>query len=211
MFYYLVWVRSSRYHGSEPLTYSSDQKLVAGSIVDVELQTEQVLGFVSGSTTRPRFKIKPISRIYDLPPLPPHLLRLAKWLQEYYPAPLGIVSQQLLPANLAEKQLRLASPSKLPKPDLSTLPLLTAEQKAALAAMVERNTYLLHGITGSGKTRIYIELAARALAEGQSAIILTPEISLTTQLADSFRQVFGNRVLVMHSQQAPSERQAAWL
>jgi primosomal protein N' (replication factor Y) len=211
MFYYLVWVRSSRYHGSEPLTYSSDQKLVAGSIVDVELQTEQVLGFVSGSTTRPRFKIKPISRIYDLPPLPPHLLRLAKWLQEYYPAPLGIVSQQLLPANLAEKQLRLTSPPKLPKPDLSTLPLLTAEQKAALAAMVERDTYLLHGITGSGKTRIYIELAARALTEGQSAIILTPEISLTTQLADSFRQVFGNRVLVMHSQQAPSERQAAWL
>ena len=88
MFYYQVWVRSSRYHGSEPLTYSSDQKLAASQVVQVELQTEPVLGFVNGTTTKPRFKIKPIARVYDLPPLPGHLLRLAKWLQEYYPAPL---------------------------------------------------------------------------------------------------------------------------
>ncbi|MEJ0073172.1 MAG: hypothetical protein WDN27_03800 [Candidatus Saccharibacteria bacterium] len=55
MFYYFVWVRSSRYHGSEPLTYASKTKLALGSIVRVELQKEVVLGFVSGPTTEPPF------------------------------------------------------------------------------------------------------------------------------------------------------------
>src|SRR5438105_1029002 len=132
MFYYLVWVRSSRYHGSEPLTYSSAKRLAAGSIVQVELQTEPVLGFVSGTTAKPRFKIKPIARVYDLPALPGHLLRLARWIQDYYPAPLGIISQQLLPANISEKQLEAEEPTKVPKPDLKALPPLTAEQQAAL-------------------------------------------------------------------------------
>src|SRR5437868_1689939 len=77
--------------------------------------------------------------------------------------------------------------------------------------MKQRDTYLLHGVTGSGKTRLYIELAAQIIMGGRSAIILTPEISLTTQLANSFREVFGKRVIVMHSQQAPTERQRAWL
>jgi primosomal protein N' (replication factor Y) (superfamily II helicase) len=211
MFYYHVWVRSNRYHGSEPLTYASDQKLVSGQLVRAELQHETVLGVVSGSTTKPRFQTKPISEVLDLPPLPGHLLRLAKWLASYYPAPIGILTQQLVPAALSSKQIEKSSDQKLPTPDFSKLPQLTDEQVAALERMAQPDSYLLHGITGSGKTRIYIELAAKALADGKSAIVLTPEISLTTQLANSFRQVFGKRVVVMHSQQTPSQRQAAWL
>lgn len=211
MYYYLVWVRSSRYHGNEPLTYKSSQRLRPGQIVQVELQRELVLGFVSGTTSEPRFKTKEIGRNYELPPLPAQLLRLVKWLQTYYPAPLGILTQQLLPASFSAKQLINELLIKYPEPKLNTLPRLTAEQVTALQAMRERDTYLLHGITGSGKTRLYIELAAQAISEDRSALILTPEISLTTQLANSFRQVFGERVIVMHSQQAPAERQAAWL
>jgi primosomal protein N' (replication factor Y) len=211
MNYYSVWVRSARYHGSEPLTYSSSSKLTTGSIVEVELQKELVLGVVSGPADRPRFQTKAIFRIFELPPLPPQLLKLAGWLQQYYPAPLGILAQQLLPVHFSEKQLTAEITTGFTKPDLSSLPPLTQEQKAALAQMEQRDTYLLHGVTGSGKTRLYIELAAKAVASGHSAIILTPEISLTTQLGGSFRSVFGERVITMHSQQAPSERQAAWL
>ena len=211
MNYYFVWVRSSRYHGSEPLTYASTGRLPTGSIVQVELQKELVLGLVSGPTTKPRFQTKPVARAFGLPPLPAHLLKLANWLQDYYPAPLGMITQLLLPANLSEKQLAGAAVNELKQPDLSSLPPLTDEQRMALQAMSERDSYLLHGITGSGKTRLYIELAARAVQEGKSAIILTPEISLTSQLAGNFRQVFGERVIVMHSQQAPGERQKAWL
>jgi primosomal protein N' (replication factor Y) len=211
MYYYFVWVRSSRYHGSEPLTYAGEQRLAAGSIVEVELQKELVVGVVSGSTSQPRFQTKPVSRVFALPPLPVHLLRLAGWLQDYYPAPLGMITQQLLPASFSDKQLAPAEALADPDPDLSALPPLTGEQQAALAAMTERGTYLLHGTTGSGKTRLYIELAARAFAQGKSAIVLTPEISLTSQLADNFRQVFGDRVIVSHSGQAPAVRRKAWL
>lgn len=211
MYYYFVWVRSSRYHGSEALTYSSKTRLKAGRIVQIELQRELVLGVISGVTTEPRFKTKEITNIFDLPPVPAHLLRLANWLQGYYPAPLGLVAQQLLPSNLSAKQLENVTELELPKPSLKVLPPMTKDQRQALKQMQAQDTYLLHGATGSGKTRIYIELAAQAVKAGKSAIVLTPEISLTSQLAESFRLVFGDRVVVMHSQQSPAQRQAAWL
>jgi primosomal protein N' (replication factor Y) len=213
MYYYLVWVRSNRFHGSEPLTYAHTTKLQTGQIIQVELQKELVTGVISGVVTEPRFKTKPISHVYDLPSIPAHLLKLSQWLLEYYPAPLGIVAQQLVPAQFSAKQLAIPTPGPFTAPITDQLPALTAEQQAALAAVVDggRNTYLLHGRTGSGKTRIYIELALRTLAKGKSVLILTPEISLTSQLANNLRAVFGERVLVFHSQQAPAERQGAWL
>ncbi|HVX57676.1 MAG TPA: DEAD/DEAH box helicase, partial [Candidatus Saccharimonadales bacterium] len=211
MNYYAVLVRSSRYHGREALTYTSETRLRRGQIVRVELQKQVVPGVVAGPAERPRFQTKPVAEALDLPPLPAQLLKLAEWLPTYYPAPLGIVTQQLLPANFPAKLPPAGPAPDLPEPDLSVLPPLTAEQQTALAAMAARDTYLLHGVTGSGKTRLYIELAVQAVSGGASAIILTPEISLTTQLAGRFREVFGGRVIVMHSQQTPAERRTAWL
>lgn len=211
MYYYSVWVRSNRYHGNEPLTYVSSEDLAAGQIVKVELQKQLVLAVVSGPTSKPRFQTKEIAEVLGLPPLPAHLLKLAAWLQTYYPAPLGVLTQQLLPANFTKPQLVTKPADNFPAPDLSKLPKLTGEQQAALEAMAGRDSYILHGATGSGKTRLYIELAAQAINQDKSAIVLTPEISLTSQLADNFRQVFGDRVIVMHSQQTPAERQRAWL
>lgn len=211
MFYYLVWVRSNRYHGSDPLTYASKKPLKTGTIVQVEMQKELVMGVVSGPADTPKFKTKPIAQIYDLPPLPTHLLKLADWIKSYYPAPLGILTQQLLTAQLTKKHLESAETTNLSEPNLSDLPPLTTEQESALETIAKRDTYILHGKTGSGKTRIYIELAARAISTGRSAIVLTPEISLTSQLAGNFARVFGNRVVVMHSNQTPAERQKVWL
>lgn len=211
MFYYFIWVRSNRYHGNEPLTYESDTRLSVGSIVYVELQKEVIMGVVSGITTKPRFATKAISEIVDLPPLPLHLLKLAEWLQSYYPAPLGIIAQQLLPAQLTAKHITAPDPSIILQPDISLLPTLTAEQVDALEHINEASTYVLHGKTGTGKTRVYSELAVKTIEQGKSAIILTPEISLTAQLSQTMRQVFGDRVVVLHSQQTPVERQHAWL
>lgn len=211
MYYYSVWVRSNRYHGQEALTYKSKERLVNGSIVQVPLQKQLVLGIVTASTPKPRFQTKSIERAFQLNSLPAHLLRLAAWLQHYYPAPLGLISQQLLPVNLSDKLLANRNEHALETPKLRSLPPLTKEQSQAFRLMKTRNTYLLHGVTGSGKTRLYIELAARSIKEGKSAIILTPEISLTTQLAENFRQVFGQRIIVVHSQQTTLERQESWL
>lgn len=211
MFYHYVWVRSNRYHGSEPLTYASDQRLATGQIVRVALQKEHVLGVVSGVTSKPRFQTKPIDAVLDVPPLPNHLLKLAEWMLEYYPAPLGIMTQQLIPATFSETSLHHPVAHDLSAPDYSQLPPLTDEQTAALEQMQSTDTYIVHGRTGSGKTRLYIECAEQAIERGESVIILTPEISLTGQLAANVRAVFDDRVVVMHSNQSPNERQQAWL
>ncbi|NVB36913.1 primosomal protein N' [Pseudenhygromyxa sp. WMMC2535] len=93
---------------------------------------------------------------------------------------------------------------------------LTDEQDRALASLLEalaarryRST-LLHGVTGSGKTEVYMRLIAAARAEGGGAIILVPEIALTPQLARRFRQRFGDEVAVLHSGLTDRQRLDSW-
>ena len=70
--------------------------------------------------------------------------------------------------------------------------------------------YLLHGITGSGKTEVYLRLIAEARAQGKGALVLVPEIALTPQLAARFRARFGDDVAVLHSALPSADRLAAW-
>lgn len=92
----------------------------------------------------------------------------------------------------------------------------TADQAAALEVLIERMrsrkfcSALLHGITGSGKTEVYLQLIAEVRAEGGGAIVLVPEIALTPQLADRFRARFGDQVAVLHSGLTPRQRLDAW-
>lgn len=220
MYFYEVWVRSNRYHGAQALTYYSEQQLSIGSLVDVSLQRQKVLAVVTKHVQKPSFQTKPIDHVYDLPPVPEKLLALTKWLREYYPAPLGIIAQQVVPANLNDKKLatELGRPKVSQKAVLNTKfvqvlqgwPALTAQQRATIEGMGKPDTYLLHGLTGTGKTRIYIELAVRVVDEGKSAIVLTPEISLTSQLAERFKAAFTDNVVVLHSQLTPARRRNAW-
>ena len=89
-------------------------------------------------------------------------------------------------------------------------------QTAALGAITDAigagrpETFLLHGVTGSGKTEVYLRALRAALDRGQSAIVLVPEIALTPQTVRRFRSHFGDRVAVLHSRMSPGERLDAW-
>lgn len=102
-------------------------------------------------------------------------------------------------------------------PTLDPLKTLNPEQDAALQSILEGvdarafHSYLLHGVTGSGKTEVYIHAMARVLAQGRAAMVLVPEIALTPQTVNRFTRVFGDQVAVLHSRLTPRERLDAWL
>src|SRR5688500_6498646 len=100
---------------------------------------------------------------------------------------------------------------------VSAPPELTSEQAVAVdeitAAMVAsegRKPFLLHGVTGSGKTEVYLRVIARALELGKTALVLVPEISLTPQLAARFRARFGDKVAILHSGLTEQARLGEW-
>lgn len=94
------------------------------------------------------------------------------------------------------------------------LPVLSELQQKTLHTLDEgfktHQIQLLHGVTGSGKTEIYTHLIAKAMENGNQVLFLVPEISLTTQLSDRLRKIFGHRLLVYHSKFSDSERVDIW-
>lgn len=92
---------------------------------------------------------------------------------------------------------------------------LTGDQATALAAVTGAfgtfSTFLLHGVTGSGKTEVYLRAIAAARAAGKGALVLVPEIALTPQLSGRFRARFGDEVALLHSGLSDAERHAEWL
>ena len=87
---------------------------------------------------------------------------------------------------------------------------LTAEQAAAVDAVEEGGAWLLHGVTGSGKTEVYLRAAAAALARGEGVIVLVPEIALTPQTVGRFQARFGDTVALLHSALSEGERHDEW-
>lgn len=100
-----------------------------------------------------------------------------------------------------------------PLPDPADCPEPTAEQTMAIQAITQGppgDVFLLHGVTGSGKTEVYLRTIADTLAKGQQALVLVPEIALTPQTVARFSSRFGNRVAVLHSALGEGERYDEW-
>lgn len=100
-------------------------------------------------------------------------------------------------------------------PTVSSLPQLSDAQKRAYEeidkAFIDHQVTLLHGVTSSGKTEIYITLIDRILRRGDRALFLVPEIALTTQLTRRLQRVFGDKVVIYHSKFSDAERVEVWL
>ncbi|BDG10448.1 replication restart helicase PriA [Anaeromyxobacter paludicola] len=121
----------------------------------------------------------------------------------------------LVKRGLARVEAEAPAPAGAELPASAAAPALTPAQAAALAAVEEAagayTPFLLLGVTGSGKTEVYLQAIARARARGKGALVLVPEIGLTPQLAGRFRARFGADVAVLHSGLTPPERHAEWL
>lgn len=208
MNYYAVGVSSTKYHGAEALTYASAEKIPVGGVVEVPLRDDQSLGVVLGAAKPlPNGRAKQITTIYPSVSLYKAQLELCAWLQAYYPAPISSVIQLFLPSKVVEVE---ASTIKQHKP--ANLPPLTTEQSKAIATLTATSsmTALLHGDTGTGKTRVYIELARQNLATGRSVMILVPEIGLTSQMIQTLTDQFGDQVRNIHSGMTPKDRRETW-
>ena len=208
MKYYLIAPAKTFHSSDNLLTYSSETLLKIGQIVEIPLGRQSTIGIVVKNTTRPDFDTKSITKIIYEQPLPKKLVDALFWLSSYYRCPLSTVIQAALPRGITKnrrgKLLEAPNITPIDNP-------LNSAQRAAIRAIEENpaNTILLHGITGSGKTNIYIELCARTLAKNQSAILLVPEIALTSQLVRNFQQHFKN-ITLLHSNLTESLRHQLW-
>ena len=151
----------------------------------------------------------------DLPPLPRDFFALCDFASTYYQAPFGEVVLQALPVGLkrlvppTRRQARASRPT-----EPIARPALTAEQAQAVAAVDPAagfSAHLLYGITGSGKTEVYLRLIERALADGRQVLLLVPEINLTPQLEGRVRARFPETgVVSLHSELAEAARERNW-
>ncbi len=196
---------------SSVFTYHALEKLTVGQLVTIPVGKQTLNGLVMREVKKPAYETRAISSVTEPVPLPAGLIELTEWLSKYYRTPLATVLQTVLPRGLTVKRRAKALVSKQQPIRNRTNIVFNKEQSEAVDTIIatEVGTILLQGVTGSGKTEVYKEIARRTVAEGRSAIILVPEISLTSQIVDEFTHEFPD-VLVTHSHMTESERHTAW-
>ncbi len=209
MKYYQVALVKSARSASVPLTYSYEDDLPVGTLVDLKVRDQKELGVVLGSVVKPKFKTKNIDNVLK-EQIDSSKIKLARWISQYYQAPVGVCARLMIPTGMQTKRRQTGTETTSQLKPILAKDSLTKDQAAAVKALsVSNNTSLLHGVTGSGKTRVYIELAKQAFLKKKSVVVLVPEIALTSQLVEQFRLYFKS-VIVTHSNMTESERHHAW-
>ncbi len=195
---------------STPLTYSCAKELNIGERVTIPLRKKNTTGVVVAKSKKPDFKTKEITVFneYRLI-LNFHHLEWLKWIAQYYCYPMGLVINSTFPP-LPRKEKRKAFKA-LSSTKIATL---TTVQQSALNKIKPLNDFkahLLHGVTGSGKTEIYMELFGEVIVkQDKQGLFLLPEISLTPQLEKRFIERFGDLISVYHSQLTLRQKTNAW-
>ncbi|HEY4081809.1 MAG TPA: primosomal protein N' [Burkholderiaceae bacterium] len=226
-----VAVEAPQYSGiSGPLDYLAQQELVPGSLVRVPLGKRELLGVVwpgESDQDTPDEALRPIlGALEGLPPLSTAWLQLVEFAATYYQRGVGEVALAVLPPQLREldaKQLtrRLnkkkaaadeRAPETAPRPELNEAQAAVLAQLDGALNAATPKPVLLHGVTGSGKTEVYLRAAEHALAQGRQVLVLVPEINLTPQLEARFAERFsGTPIAALHSGLTPPQRLRNWL
>jgi primosomal protein N' (replication factor Y) len=206
-----------------------EEALRPGTIVEVPLRTKSVPGVVV-ETGAPEldFAVRPLIRLAPGDArVPAAWIELLRWIASYYLTPLPLVLQAALPKTatrflfhppkriVKRKGKPPASPSEAgdaPGPvQIPTPPQQEAIDRIAVALdAAAPRTFLLHGITGSGKTLVYLHLARRALDAGKRVLVLLPEIALTPQTIARFEAFLGRPVPAFHSGLTDAARRDLW-
>ncbi|MEY4591502.1 MAG: hypothetical protein RIR18_397 [Pseudomonadota bacterium] len=181
---------------------------LVGVIVDLPTDTAYEAGQIRDAITILR----------ELPPLPAEFLDLCRFASTYYQTPLGSALLQALPSGLkktiapnrrkSRQSKHAASHTASPRPILNV-----CQQEALEAIQVTKGfaPFLLYGITGSGKTEVYLHLIEHCLARGQQVLLMVPEINLTPQLEERVRGRFPDQCLaVLHSELTEAARERQW-
>jgi len=208
---------------SEAFTYLVPKELEdevrVGARVLAPFKRVKKTGIVTGindhTDTHARGKeisLRQIEEVLDEEPLIPlNLLKLIQWVGQYYISTSGIALKNAVPSGILEGRKggkgRITYDNEVaPAKDFK----LTQEQQKALSEIngVQSGAFLLHGVTGSGKTEIYIR-AIEALGDKET-IVLVPEIALTAQIIDRFRSRFHEQVAFYHSGLSPAEKITQW-
>ncbi len=196
-----------------------------GTRVIVPLMKKEVRGIVLREHTEPvdaafAAKIKPILSVSETAPkVPKEQLALWQWMSGYYMCSLGEVMAAALPNGLDQRllnppQRRRTRIAPYTGPIEPMHALSEAQQKSADEIdgfwHSGKEIVLLHGVTSSGKTDIYIHLIQKELEAGHNVLYLVPEIALTTQLTSRLQRIFGDRLTVYHSRFTDAEREARY-
>lgn len=216
--------RSFDYLLPEGMDAQRAKHLPAGLRVRVPFSKRRLVGILLGIRTKsdvPPAKLRPALEIIDEHPLiPPHLLALCQWAAEYYQHPIGEVLHSLMPVALRQGKAAESRRHNSDTPDTKARGTghaltLNAEQEHAVSSIVAASgtyhCFLLDGITGSGKTEVYLQAMTDVLASGRQVLVLVPEISLTPQTLARFRERFVCGLAVLHSGLTDRQRLNAWL
>ncbi|MCD6109584.1 primosomal protein N' [bacterium] len=199
----------------QTLTYEIPDKLKEslkiGSYVNVPLRGKASEGIVLRKTEEiPKHNTKQISKlIYENPILQTWHINLAKWMSDYYMAPIQKTISLFLPPKFYKSDL-LKDEKKV---ELFKKHKLTDSQQEALDKIInsDKKTTLIHGVTGSGKTEVYLHLVEKSMQKGKQSIIVVPEISLTPQTVQYFQRIFGDKVAILHSRLTEKQKSLEWL
>lgn len=159
-------------------------------------------------------KLKSIEAILDQEPLLEKAqLTLMTWASQYYHFPMGEILFSSMPKTYKDGKA-LKEPAPLPLFHSTKLyHTLNEEQQTAVDWMQQQSTFsctLLEGITGSGKTEVYLQLIKETLRQGKKALVLIPEIALSPQMHQRFEEHFGSQVVGFHSQMTEKKRRESW-